>query len=113
MFIPFSFARNQKLRERIILNSEMADVNSNFNSAVGASLLELERQEISRVLCNQKVKAISTQASGQDLLASLKPPGAKATPLLPHAKMLLVLIRFFSLAGSLCSGRFYVLSEQM
>ena len=91
----------------------MADVNLNFNSAVGASLLELERQEISRVLRNQKVKAISTQASGQDLLASLKPPGAKATPLLPHAKMLLVLIRFFSLAGSLCSGRFYVLSEQM
>ena len=78
MFIPFSFARNQKLRERIILNSEMADVNSNFNSAVGASLLELVRQEISRVLRNQKVKAISTQASGQDLLASLKPPGAKS-----------------------------------
>ena len=78
MFIPFSFARNQKLQERIILNSEMADVNSNFNSAVGASLLELVRQEISRVLRNQKVKAISTQASGQDLLASLKPPGAKS-----------------------------------
>ena len=78
MFIPFSFARNQKLQERIILNSEMAGVNSNFNSAVGASLLELVRQEISRVLRNQKVKAISTQASGQDLLASLKPPGAKS-----------------------------------
>ena len=78
MFIPFSFARNQKLQERIILNSERADVNSNFNSAVGASLLELVRQEISRVLRNQKVKAISTQASGQDLLASLKPPGAKS-----------------------------------
>ena len=38
LFIPFSFARNQQLRERIILNSEMADVNSNFNSAVEASL---------------------------------------------------------------------------
>ena len=89
LFIPFSFARNQQLRERIILNSEMADVKSNFNSAVEASLLELERQEMSRVLRNQKVKAISTLASGQ-LLALLK-----STPLLPHAKMLLVPIRFF------------------
>ena len=90
LFIPFSFARNQQLRERIILNSEMADVNSNFNSVVKASLLELERQGMSRVLRNQKVKAISTLASGQDLLALLK-----STPLLPHAKMLLVLIRLF------------------
>ena len=68
----------------------MADVNSKFNSAVEASLLELERQGMSRVLRNQKVKAISTMASGQDLLALLKP-----TPLLLHAKMLLVQIRFF------------------
>ena len=29
--------------ERVILNSEMADVNWNFNSAVEASLLELEQ----------------------------------------------------------------------
>ena len=49
-----------QLRERIILNSEMADVNSNFNSAVEASLLELERLGMSRVLRNEKVKAIST-----------------------------------------------------
>ena len=90
MSIPFSFARNQQLRERIILNSEMADVNSNFNSAVEASLLELERQGMSRVLRNQKVKAISRLASGQDLHALLK-----STPLLPHAKMLLVLTRLF------------------
>ena len=90
MSIPFSFTRNQQLRERIILNSEMADVNSNFNSAVEASLLELERQGMSRVLRNQKVKAISTLASGQDLLALLK-----SRPLLPHAKMLLVLTRLF------------------
>ena len=68
----------------------MADVNSNFNSAVEASLLELERQGMSRVLRNQKVKAISTLASGQDLLALLK-----STPPLPPAKMLLVLTRLF------------------
>ena len=49
-----------QLRERIILNSEMADVNSNFNSAVEASLLELERLGMSRVLRDKKVKAIST-----------------------------------------------------
>ena len=49
-----------QLRETIILNSEMADVNSNFNSAVEASLLELERLGMSRVLRNEKVKAIST-----------------------------------------------------
>ena len=49
-----------QLRKRIILNSEMADVNSNFNSAVEASLLELERLGMSRVLGKEKVKAIST-----------------------------------------------------
>ena len=36
----------------------------------------------------------------------------KPTLLLPHAKMLLVPIRFF-LASRLCSGGFYVLTEQM
>ena len=49
-----------QLRERIIPNSEMADVNSNFNSAVAASLLELEQLGMSGVLRNEKVKAIST-----------------------------------------------------
>ena len=50
--------------ERIILNSEIADVNSNFFSAVEASLFELERLGMSRVLRNKKVKAISTLPSG-------------------------------------------------
>ena len=49
---------------------------------------------MSRVLRNKKVKAISTLASGQDLLAVLKP-----TPPLPHAKMLFVPIRFFFFSG--------------
>ena len=49
-----------QLRERIIPNSKMADVNSNFNSGVEASLLELERLGMSRVLRNEKVKAISS-----------------------------------------------------
>ena len=63
---------------------------------------------MSRVLHKEKVRAISTLASGQDLLTVLKP-----TPLLPHAKMLLVPIRFFLLASTLCSGGFSVLTEQM
>ena len=62
-----------QLLERIILNSEMADLNSNFNSAVEASVLQLERLGMSRVLSNEKVKAISTLVSGKDLLALLKP----------------------------------------
>ena len=49
-----------QLRERIILNSEIAEVNSNYNSAVEASRLELERLGMLRVLRNEKVKAIST-----------------------------------------------------
>ena len=61
-----------QLRERSILNSEMADARAIFNSAVETSLLELERLGMSRVLCNEKVKAISTLASGQDLLSVLK-----------------------------------------
>ena len=59
-----------QLRGRIILNSEMADVRAIFNSAVETSLLELPG--MLRVLRNEKVKAISTLASGQDLLAVLK-----------------------------------------
>ena len=61
-----------QLRERSILNSEMADVRAIFNSAVETSLLELERLRISLVLRNEKVKAISTLASGQVLLSVLK-----------------------------------------
>ena len=60
-----------QLRERIILNSEMADARAIFNTAVETSLLELERLGMSRVLGNEKVKTISTLASGQDLLAVL------------------------------------------
>ena len=59
-----------QLRERIIQNSEMAEVRAIFNCAVETSLLEL--LGMSHVLCNEKVKAISTLASGQDLLAVLK-----------------------------------------
>ena len=51
-----------QLRERIILNSEMADARAIFNSVVETSLLELERLEMSRVLRNEKVKVISTVA---------------------------------------------------
>ena len=46
-------------------------LSSNFNSAVEASVLELDRLGMSRVIRNEKVKAISTLASGQDLLARL------------------------------------------
>ena len=49
-----------QLAERIILNSEMADARAIFHSAVEASLLELERLGMSRVLRNEKVQAIST-----------------------------------------------------
>ena len=47
----------------------MADARAIFNSAVETSLLELERLGMSRVLRNEKFKAISTLTSGQDLLA--------------------------------------------
>ena len=84
-----------QLRERIILNSEMADLNSNFNSAVEASVLELDRLGMSRVIRNEKVKAISTLASGQDLLALLKP-----TPLtqlfMPKCFLFQTVLFFFS-----------------
>ena len=49
----------------------MADRNSNFNSALEGSLLELERLGMSRVLRTEQVKAISTLTSGEDLLAVL------------------------------------------
>ena len=62
-----------QLWERIILNSEMADARAIFNSAMETSLLELERLGMSRVLRDDKVKAIPTLASGQDLLAVTRP----------------------------------------
>ena len=44
-----------QLRERNILNSEMADARAIFNSAVQISLLELEWLGMSRVLHKEKV----------------------------------------------------------
>ena len=70
VYIVYSVFVCMQLRERIILNSEMADVRAIFNSAVETSLLE--SLGVSRVLRNEKVKAISRLASGQELLAVLK-----------------------------------------
>ena len=56
--------------------------------SVSLSLLKLEWLGMSRVLCNAKSKRFIHWSSGQDLFAV-------PTPLLPHAKMLLVPIRFF------------------
>ena len=39
--------------------------------------------------------------------------GGRPTGLLPHAIMLLVPIKFCPLLGRLCSGRFYIFTEQM
>ena len=80
---------------------------------VSFSLLEMEQLGMSCILRNENVKVIILHwSSGQDLLAVLKP-----TPLLPHAKMLLVPIHFFFLrvdqASRLCSRRFYVFTEQV
>ena len=60
--------------------------------SVFVSLLELERLGMTCVQYYEmrKSKRFLHWSSGQDLLAELKP-----TPLLPHAKMLLVPIRFF------------------
>ena len=66
--IPFSFACNCG-KELFWIHPNQRAI---FNSAVETSLLELERLGMSRVSRNEKVKAISTLASGQDLLAVLK-----------------------------------------
>ena len=47
----------------------MADRNSNFNSALVESLLELERLGMSHVLPIEQVRVISTLKLGEDLLA--------------------------------------------
>ena len=69
LFIPFSSARNYG--KHLFWIQKMADRNSNFNSALEGSLLELERLGMSRVLRTEQVKAISTLTSGEDLLAVL------------------------------------------
>ena len=82
----------------------MTDVNANFNSAVEASLLELERLGMSRVLRKEKVKAISTLVIRTRFARS-----TKANTTFTSAKILLVLVRFFffwrvdyALEGSMC-----------
>ena len=100
--------RSMQLRERILQNSEMADAKAIFNSAVETSLLELERLGMSRVLRNEKVKAISTLASGQDLLVVLN-----RYPTFTSCQNAACFNTFFSLAGRLCSWGFYVLTKQM
>ena len=49
VYIVYSVFVCTQLRERIILNSEMADAETNFNSVFETSLLELERLGMSRV----------------------------------------------------------------
>ena len=82
----------------------MTDVNANFNSAVEASLLELERLGMSRVLRKEKVKAISTLVIRTRFARS-----SKTYTTFTSAKILLVLVRFFffwrvdyALEGSMC-----------
>ena len=87
-----------QLRERILQNSEMADAKAIFNSAVETSLLELERLGMSRVLRNEKAKAISTLASGQDLLVVLN-----RYRTFTSCQNAACFNTFFSLAGGLCS----------
>ena len=85
--------RETQLRERIILNSEMADLNSNFNSAVEASVLELERLGMTRVLRNEKVKAIYFYIGIRTKFARTAKTYSAYTTF--HAKMLLVPKRLF------------------
>ena len=72
--LTFSFARNGG--KNFFLNSrnflKPADGNSNFNAALEESLLELERLGTSHVVRSGQIRAISSLASGQDLLAVLK-----------------------------------------
>ena len=106
--IVYSVFVCMQLRERILQNSEMADGKAIFNSAVDTSLLELERLGMSRVLRNEKVKAISTLASGQYLLLVLN-----RYPTFTSCQNAACFNTFFSLAGRLCSWGFYVLTKQM
>ena len=70
--------------------------------------LELERLRMSLVLRNEKVKAISTLVIRTRFARS-----TKTYTTFTSCQMLLVPIRFFFLASRLCSGGFYVLTEQM
>ena len=97
-----------QLRERIIPNSEMADVNSNFNSAVEASLLELERLGMSRVLRNEKLKATSTLVFRTRFARS-----TKTYTTFTSCQNAACSNTFFLRASKLCSGGFSVLTEQM
>ena len=102
LFIPFSFACNcgkelfwiQKWRTR-----------ERFLTLPSKQVFWLG---MSRVLRNEKVKAISTLASGQDLLAVLK--RYPTFTLMPNAACSSA---FFSLEGRLCSEGFFVLTKQM
>ena len=95
-----------QLRETIILNSEMADVRAIFNSAVETSRLEL--LGMSRVLRNEKVKAISTLVIRTRFAHS-----TKTYTTFTSCQNAACSNTFFFLASRLCSRGFYVLTEQM
>ena len=61
-----------QLRERSILNSEMGDEERFLTLLSKQVFWNWNGLGMSRVLRNEKVKAISTLASGQDLLSVLK-----------------------------------------
>ena len=107
--MPVNILSILQLRERIIPNSEMADVNSNFNSAVEASLLELEQLGMSRVLRNEKVKAISTLVIRTRFARSSK----TYTTFTSCQNAACSNTFFFLLASRLCRRGFYALTEQM
>ena len=86
----------------------MSDVNANFNSAVEASLLELERLGMSRVLRKEKVKAISTLVIRTRFARS-----TKTYTTFTSCQNAACSNTFFFLASRLCSRGFYVLTEQI
>ena len=109
LLIPFSFACN--CGKQLFWIQKWRTQEQFFNSAVETSLLELERLGgMSRVLRNEKVKAISILASRQDLFAVLK-----RYPTFTSCQNAACLVQyvFFSLVGRLCSGGFYVLTKQI
>ena len=105
--MPVNILSILQLRERIIPNSEMADVNWNFNSAVEGSLLELEQLGMSRVLRNEKVKAISTLVIRTRFARSTK----TYTTFISCQNAAWSNTFFFFLASRLCSRGFYALTE--
>ena len=102
---------DQFIRRAQSVDNTPSDLNSEYSVKRCVQLnfhrLRISRRSIYQRICHPKASMWMSRNKGGGKR------GGRPTRLLPHAKMLPVPISLFCLLGRLCSGRFYIFTEQM